>query len=101
MAVRALRVFGGIAMIPVADDTYSKDKQRDERQRNPDDANCLRHCHCSGLFLVTNLLNTTSMSDVRKALPVTPTRVVTAGRVRFRVSGLGGLVEVSFEDGQA
>jgi hypothetical protein len=45
MAIRAMRVIRGIGMMPVADDTRSKDQQPNQRQRNPDYANRLTHCH--------------------------------------------------------
>jgi hypothetical protein len=48
MTIRASRVIRGIVVIPVADNTCGKDQERDQRQRNPEYANCLPHGHSGG-----------------------------------------------------
>src|SRR6267143_295271 len=48
MAIRTIRVIRGIGMMPVADDAGGKYQKGDQRQRNPEYANRLAHCHFGG-----------------------------------------------------
>jgi hypothetical protein len=54
-----------------------------------------------GPELVKNPLNSNVMWDVRKELPVTWTRIVTAGGTSPCRGALGSLVEGAFQYGQA
>src|ERR1700694_671476 len=72
MAVRAMRIIGGIGMMPCAGDAGSKNQQRNQRQRNPEYTNRLSHCHFGGVDTRNNPPgNSNVMWDARKALPVT------------------------------
>jgi hypothetical protein len=87
MAVRAMRIIGGIRMMPIADDAGSKNQQRNQRQRNPEYTNRLPHNHFGGVDTRNNPPgNSNVMWDARKALPVTLPL-----KIKVRRSGLATL----------
>jgi len=47
MAIRAMRVVNRTLVIPVADDAGRKNHQRNERERDPEEANCFTRHHFS------------------------------------------------------
>jgi hypothetical protein len=61
-------------MVPVTDHTRGEDQQRKERQGNCENAIGLLHCQSTvkmdDRYRLKNILNSISMWDVRKALPV-------------------------------
>ena len=116
MAIRAARVIGRAVAIEVGDDNCGEHQQREERQGNSEDADGPAHSVSGEARRMTNPLNSNWMWDVRKALPVTSGAECNSGMGLGRAPCAGalaackpgrpkpvlrGLLQGSFEDGQA
>jgi hypothetical protein len=81
MTVRAIRIFCGIVMIPVADDACGKNQERHQRQQNPEYANGFPHRSYGQSKQVTKPANNNLMEDESKLLPFIKRRRITARRI--------------------